>query len=114
MGSNVPDSYLPTDPKELRTELALARKQLSKLELARYTPLHPKETVRNIFLGKRVSFEFYKSFKDKKDLLDEALMFSDGDAILAVSSRKQQKIQQIKCINFFPSSARRRSSFAEL
>ena len=50
----------------------------------RYTPLHPKETVRNIFLGKRVSFEFYKSFKDKKDLLDEALTFSDGDAILAV------------------------------
>ena len=40
--------------------------------------------MRNIFLGKRVSFEFYKSFKDKKDLLDEALLFADGDAILAV------------------------------
>ena len=52
---------------------------------ARFTPLHPKETVRNIFLGRPFSLEFYKSWSDKIALIDEALLLGDGNAILAVS-----------------------------
>ena len=54
------EEYLPTDPRELRTELARAKRQLAKLQLSRFTPLHPRETVRNIFLGRPFSLEFYR------------------------------------------------------
>ena len=53
---------------------------------ARFTPLHPKETVRNIFLGKPFSLEFYKSWADKIALIDEAIQLGDGNAILAVTN----------------------------
>ena len=53
---------LSNDVKTLRTELSLARKQLEKIQLARFVPLHPKETVRCIFLGQQYSLEFYKTW----------------------------------------------------
>ncbi len=96
MGSSSKEDYLPTDPKELRSELSRARRQLSKLELSRFTPLHPKETVRNIFLGRRFSLEFYRSFKDKTDLLDEALKLHDGDAILTVTLFAQRTLNRAR------------------
>ena len=77
--------YIPTDPRELRQELVQAKKNFAKLEATRFTALHPKETVLNIVLGKPFALEFYRSFKDKEELLDEAVRIRDGDAILTVS-----------------------------
>jgi len=53
--------------------------------IARFTPLHPKETVRNILLGKQFSLEFYKSLADKIALLSEATASGDGNAITVVN-----------------------------
>ena len=78
-------SVLSNDPKVLRTELAQAKRQVEKIHAARFTPLHPKETVRNIFFGQPYSLELYKSFMDKVELVDEAIELGDGNAILAVS-----------------------------
>ncbi len=61
--------FLSNDPRELRAELAKVRRQLVKVEQSRFTPIHPKETVHNIFLGKRFSLELYKSLQVKVLLL---------------------------------------------
>jgi hypothetical protein len=112
----VKEDYLPTDPKELRNELTRARRQLAKLELSRFTPLHPKETVKNIFLGRRFSLEFYKSFKDKTDLLDEALKLHDGDAILTVTLFAQRTLNRSKFLELLvtrPVAARHLANYLE-
>ena len=75
---------LTNDVKTLRSELSHARKQLEKIQHARFVPLHPKETVRCIFLGQQYSLEFYKTWLDKLALIDAAIELSDGNAILAV------------------------------
>ena len=77
---------ISNDPKTLRAENAQLRKQVEKINAARFTPLHPKETVKNIFFGQPYSLELYKSFTDKIALIDEALELGDGNAILAVSN----------------------------
>ena len=61
------------------------KRQVEKINAARFTPLHPKETVRNIFFGDSYSLELYKSFTDKIELIDEAIELGDGNAILVVS-----------------------------
>ena len=58
------------------------KKQAEKIHLSRTTP---KETILKIFLGKPYSLDLYKSFKDKIELVDEAIELGDGNAILAVS-----------------------------
>ena len=79
------NTVVSNDPKVLRTELAQVKRQVEKIHAARFTPLHPKETVRNIFFGQPYSLELYKSFTDKIELVDEAIELGDGNAILAVS-----------------------------
>ena len=69
----------------LRSELVLGWKDFKKIQLARYVPLHPKEMIRNIFLGNPNSLEVYKSLTDKKAILEEALAIGDGNVILTVS-----------------------------
>ena len=76
---------LPDDVQTLRIELMRAKRNLEKIQEARYIPLHPKETVKNIFLGNHYSLEFYRSLSDKKDLLSEAIAIGDGNVIIAVS-----------------------------
>jgi len=88
VSSSTPAEFLSNDPRELRAELAKVRKQLLKVEESRFTAIHPKETVHNIFLGKRFSLELYKSLQDKVDLIDEAVKFACGDAILTVKERE--------------------------
>ncbi len=78
-------AVLSNDPKTLRAELSQVRRQVEKVHAARFTPLHPKETVKNIFLGQPYSLELYKNFADKVALIDEALALGDGNAILSVS-----------------------------
>ena len=85
VGSSAGGELLSNDPRELRAEVSRLRRQVAKIEEARFIPLHPKETVQNIFLGKNFSLEFYKSFQDKVDLIDEAIALYDGDAILVVT-----------------------------
>ena len=82
------NTVVSNDPKVLRNELAQVRRQVEKIHAARFTPLHPKETVRNIFFGQSYSLELYKSFTDKIELVDEAIELGDGNAILAVSLKK--------------------------
>ena len=79
-------TVVSNDPKTLRAELAQVKRQVEKIHAARFTPLHPKETVRNIFFGQPYSLELYKSFNDKVELVDEAIELGDGNAILAVST----------------------------
>ena len=81
------DESIPVtnDVQTLRIELLRAKRNLEKIQEARYIPLHPKETVKNIFLGNRYSLEFYRSFSDKKDLLQEAIAIGDGNVVLTVS-----------------------------
>ena len=83
--SNQNDTVISNDPKTLRAEIVQLRRQNEKIHAARFTPLHPKETVKNIFFGQAYSLELYKSFADKVALIDEALELGDGNAILAVS-----------------------------
>ena len=61
-----------------------AKRNLEKIQEAKYIPLHPKETVKNIYLGNHYSLEFYRSLSDKKDLLAEAVAIGDGNVILTV------------------------------
>lgn len=82
---NQNQTVVSNDPKVLRSELTQVRRQVEKIHAARFTPLHPKETVRNIFFGQPYSLELYKSFTDKIELVDEAIALGDGNAILAVS-----------------------------
>lgn len=86
------------DPKTLRADLAQAKRQIEKIHASRFTPLHPKETVKNIFFGQPYSLELYKSFNDKVALIDEALSLGDGNAILAVTSPKLQKFMMTLCM----------------
>ena len=83
--SQVNSTVVSNDPKTLRAELAQVKRQVEKIHAARFTPLHPKETVRNIFFGQPYSLELYKSFNDKVELVNEAIELGDGNAILAVS-----------------------------
>jgi len=72
------------DVQTLRIELLRAKRNLEKIQEAKYIALHPKETVKNIFLGNHYSLEFYRSFSDKKDLLSEAIAIGDGNVIITV------------------------------
>ena len=49
--------------------------------------------MKHIFLGRKFALEFYKSFQDKKELIDEALRIQDGDAILVVRNVVLRKIE---------------------
>ena len=93
MSGDNQNTVVSNDPKVLRNELAQVRRQVEKIHAARFTPLHPKETVRNIFFGQSYSLELYKSFTDKIELVDEAIELGDGNAILAVSFKVKRLIK---------------------
>ena len=84
------------DHKKLENEYLFLKRQLEKVSSQRFTPLHPKETVRDIFLGKEYSLEFYKTYEDKKALLDEALDIGDGNAILAIALFLKKTLKKTK------------------
>jgi hypothetical protein len=96
LGSASDPILLTNDVKTLRSELSLARKQLEKIQQARFVPLHPKETVRCIFLGQQYSLEFYKTWLDKLALIDAAIELCDGNAILAVALFLRQTLCRSK------------------
>ena len=81
------DVPVTNDVQTLRIELLRAKRNLEKIQEAKYIALHPKETVKNIFLGNHYSLEFYRSFSDKKDLLSEAIAIGDGNVIITVSCK---------------------------
>ena len=89
---------------------------MAQLEQARHTPLHPRETVKNIFLGKPFSLEFYRSFQDKKDLLNEAIALLDGDAILVVSLFLRRTLNHTRFLELMstrPAAVRQLSNYLE-
>jgi len=73
------------DGAKLENELKTVRRKLENVQSSRFKPDPAVETIQNIILGKPYSLEFYKSLKQKEDLLDCALEIGDGDAILAVT-----------------------------
>ncbi|XP_059095276.1 spermatogenesis-defective protein 39 homolog [Tigriopus californicus] len=77
--------HIPGDSREVKAELIKAKRALAKLETTRYIPLHPRETVLNIFVGKPFSLELYKTFRDKQDLIDEAQKLQCPDTLLTVT-----------------------------
>ena len=96
LGSVSDPILLTNDVKTLKSELSLARKQLEKIQHARFVPLHPKETVRCIFLGQQYSLEFYKTWLDKLALIDAAIELCDGNAILTVVLFLRQTLSRSK------------------
>ncbi len=123
IGSEGP-AVVSNDPKVLRQELVQVRRQVEKIHAARFTPLHPKETVRNIFFGQPYSLELYKSFADKVELVDEAIAIGDGNTILAVGLFLKQTLSRFKLheilatrptvVNHLVSYLQKRKSYQEL
>eukprot|EP00095_Tigriopus_kingsejongensis_P006315 maker-scaffold61_size441589-snap-gene-3.30 protein:Tk06315 transcript:maker-scaffold61_size441589-snap-gene-3.30-mRNA-1 annotation:"spermatogenesis-defective protein 39 homolog isoform x2" len=77
--------HVPSDGRELKAELIKAKRALAKLESTRYIPLHPRETVINIFVGRPFSLELYKTLRDKQDLIEEAHKLNCNDTLLTVT-----------------------------
>jgi len=84
------------DSAKLEAELNTVRRKLENLHSNRFRPDPAVETVQNIILGKPYSLEFYKSLKQKEDLLDCALEIGDGDAILAVTLMIKRTLKHSK------------------
>lgn len=90
------------EPAKLENEVRTLRRNLEKFHETRYDPVSPAETIRSIILGRAHSLEGYRSLQSKENLLDTALEYGDGDAILAVClmlrrSLKKQKFLSLVC-----------------
>lgn len=59
-------------------------KQIEDLKVARWQPPSIAETIDRLLLGKSCSLSWFKSIKEKKELLDRAVKTKDGNCILAV------------------------------
>jgi len=86
------------DVKKLEAELSLVRNKLANLQANRYVPLPPQQTVRDLILGLPYSLEGYRSLQEKEALLDAALEYGDGDAILAVTLHLRRTLKRAKFI----------------
>lgn len=69
---------------------------LLRVMLGRFTPCSPIQTVRDMVLGRPFSLEGYRSLQDKEALLDAALEFGDGDAILSVTIMLKNTLKRSK------------------
>jgi len=84
------------DVKKLEAELATVRASLVALQANRFTPLPPAQTVRAMVVGRPYSLHGYTSFQDKEALLDTALEYGDGDAILTVTMMLKNTLKKSK------------------
>jgi len=84
------------DVKKLEAELATVRTSLAALQANRFTPLPPAQTVRAMVVGRPYSLHGYTSFQDKEALLDTALEYGDGDAILTVTMMLKNTLKKSK------------------
>ena len=84
------------DVKKVEAELATVRASLAALQANRFTPLPPAQTVRAMVVGRPYSLHGYTSFQDKEALLDTALEYGDGDAILTVTMMLKHTLKKSK------------------
>ena len=84
------------DVKKVEAELATVRAALAALQANRFTPLPPAQTVRAMVVGRPYSLHGYTSFQDKEALLDTALEYGDGDAILTVTMMLKHTLKKSK------------------
>ena len=84
------------DLKKVEAELATVRASLAALQANRFTPLPPAQTVRAMVVGRPYSLHGYTSFQDKEALLDTALEYGDGDAILTVTMMLKNTLKKSK------------------
>eukprot|EP00112_Aurelia_sp_Birch-Aquarium-sp1_P012846 Seg2706.1 transcript_id=Seg2706.1/GoldUCD/mRNA.D3Y31 product="Spermatogenesis-defective protein 39" protein_id=Seg2706.1/GoldUCD/D3Y31 len=68
----------------LKAELRKCKTTIAGMKNDRWTSIPPQEAIKRIILGKPYSLEYYKSLKQKMELLDFALKYHDGNAIMAV------------------------------
>ena len=84
------------DVKKVEAELATVRAALAALQANRFTPLPPAQTVKAMVVGRPYSLHGYTSFQDKEALLDTALEYGDGDAILTVTMMLKHTLKKSK------------------
>ncbi|XP_054758201.2 spermatogenesis-defective protein 39 homolog [Lytechinus pictus] len=73
-----------TEVAKLQAEIHALHRKIKSLEKSRWSALPVADTVSRIITGERYSLEPYKSLKDKMTLLDAAIGFHDGNAIIAI------------------------------
>ncbi|XP_030854635.1 spermatogenesis-defective protein 39 homolog isoform X1 [Strongylocentrotus purpuratus] len=73
-----------TEVAKLQAEIIALHRKIKSLEKSRWSALPVADTVSRIITGERYSLEPYKSLKDKMSLLDAAIGYHDGNAIVAV------------------------------
>jgi len=84
------------DVRRVEGELAVVREKLAQLQARRFEPLPPAQTVRDMVVGRPHSLHGYTSLQDKEALLDAALEFGDGDAILSVTMMLRNTLKRSK------------------
>jgi len=84
------------DVKKLEAELASVRSTLAALQTNRFVPPSPAVTIRDMVIGRPHSLQGYTSLQDKEALLDAALEYGDGDAILAVTLMLRNTLKRSK------------------
>ncbi|XP_072166456.1 spermatogenesis-defective protein 39 homolog [Diadema setosum] len=73
-----------TEVAKLQAEIHALHRKIKNLEKSRWSAMPVADTISRIITGERYSLEPYKSLKDKLSLLDAAIGFHDGNAIIAV------------------------------
>ena len=84
------------DVRKLEAELNTVRANFAALQTNRFNPLPPAQTVRDMVLGRPHSLQGYTSLQDKEALLDTALEYGDGDAILSVTIMLRNTLKKSK------------------
>uniref|UniRef100_A0A1B6DLI8 Vps16 C-terminal domain-containing protein n=3 Tax=Clastoptera arizonana TaxID=38151 RepID=A0A1B6DLI8_9HEMI len=74
------DLPLPKSSVSLEEEVRILRRKVENF----WIPLDVDQTVQKMFLGQPYMLELYRSYEDKKKLLEAAVALGDGDTILAV------------------------------
>lgn len=72
-----------TEISKLEAEVDSLRRQLKEAADSKWMPMSPNDLVLRIIYGQNYSFDAYKSKEQKLSVLDAALKYHDGNAIVA-------------------------------
>jgi len=73
-----------TEMSKLEAEVDYLHKKIKEQHEAKWLPLSPDRLILRIIMGESYSLNPYKSKKQKLELLDTALKYHDGNAIIAM------------------------------
>lgn len=91
------------DVNTVEAELKLVRRNFAKLQMDRFKPNSVNQTIQDMILGKPFTLAGFRSFQEKEHLLDTALEWGDGDAILAVTLMLKSTLKKSKFISLMSS-----------